>query len=613
MSRHIGRRVCLIVAIMVFAIVSVSAQELVSPRGQSVVYDWTSDAKTPESYPTIRRRQTVRFRIKNVNKILFTYHLEITQTPIADDDFSKLAGLFNLFRKGPASTSDDVCPDKKNNAKQAIHDAIEAINADTRLPIGYKTAPHVDVSLKDSVDAWQSHVDAVNTAILAIRDVESHCTVETDLKTLFDNFQDTVRKIDDKVKAAVADPDFVDDHVIDAGKDVSVTIVETYDSEVVKTKTFTFPGVDVLTLSAGALFSRIPDRSYEGRKVPGSTLNLLTVEGNSRATPEIAALLNYSLGDLYLDWDNFGLALSAGPVLRLGGQSDASSFGFFTGLSFHLRHRFFITPGFHFGQFADFPVGFGDRTPVPENFGELHPVKRWTTRFALALTFKAKDFSSLTGSDKPKVTGDEASGTTPPKPAPANSPAPKPAPSVLPPSGTGTETNADAANLSLSMRRDFLRPPSRTLLPPEPAPAPVAQPAPVPAFETPSQPVTAPETSAFDSRRNVATSAAAPITHVNSIDAAGAFAHGDRILLQAGRPIRDYAAYFRNGRFFLTIPRAQLDVIQDGLTGRTFTDPIFERRGEDLIVSFALLPGTKATLQEDANGIILIFLSAGTN
>ena len=43
MSRYIGRRVCLILAIMVFAVISVSAQELVSPRGQSVGYDWTSD------------------------------------------------------------------------------------------------------------------------------------------------------------------------------------------------------------------------------------------------------------------------------------------------------------------------------------------------------------------------------------------------------------------------------------------------------------------------------------------------------------------------------------------------------------------------------------------
>ena len=117
------------------------------------------------------------------------------------------------------------------------------------------------------------------------------------------------------------------------------------------------------------------------------------------------ALLNYSLGSIRLDRDSYGLALSAGPVLKLGGKSDASSFGFFAGVSGHLYHRFYITPGIHFGQFADFPVGFGNGSTVPENFGELNPVKRWTTRFALALSFKTKDFSGLTDSDTPKVTG----------------------------------------------------------------------------------------------------------------------------------------------------------------------------------------------------------------
>ena len=84
-------------------------------------------------------------------------------------------------------------------------------------------------------------------------------------------------------------------------------------------------------------------------------------------------------------------------------------------------------------------------------------------------------------------------------------------------------------------------------------------------------------------------------------------------MLDAGTPIRDYAVYFRNGRFFLSIPRARLDVIQDGLSGQAFTDPTFERHGEDLVISFALLPGTKARVQDQANGLAVFFFSAGAN
>src|SRR3989442_6597256 len=60
---------------------------------QTVVYDWSGNSKTPESYPQIRRTQLVRFRIKKVNNILFSYRLEVTQTPMAGHDFDVLKEL----------------------------------------------------------------------------------------------------------------------------------------------------------------------------------------------------------------------------------------------------------------------------------------------------------------------------------------------------------------------------------------------------------------------------------------------------------------------------------------------------------------------------------------
>jgi hypothetical protein len=94
---------------------------------------------------------------------------------------------------------------------------------------------------------------------------------------------------------------------------------------------------------------------------------------------------------------NFGLTLSAGPVYDISqGKADTSRLGVFTGLSVHLWNRLFVTPGVHFGEFADFPQGFhAAGEPVPANFGTPTPVTRWTGHFAIAITFKGKDLSGL--------------------------------------------------------------------------------------------------------------------------------------------------------------------------------------------------------------------------
>lgn len=602
MSRQIISRASLIMAIIAIAVVNVNAQ--------SVVYDWSSDSKVPESYPTIRRRQTVTFRIRNVNKILYTYRLEITQTPIPSDDFSHLAGLLKQFRTGVKKTQNLLaCPDAKDGAEITTTRAITEIKADEKLPIRYaEIQPRVSVPLRESVAAWNGHRAAIATARDNIAEYRAQCADEImnspDLNRQFTDFETTVTALETRVTAATNNPDFEADHVIEPGKNVSATVIEIFGTETVKTKTFTFAGVDVLTLSAGALFSRIPDRTYEARKVPGSELNQLTVEGNSRATPSLVALLNYSLGSIGLDHENFGLAVSAGPVLKLGNQSEASSFGFFTGISGHLYNRFYITPGIHFGQFADFPVGFSNGSTVPENFGQLDPVKRWTARFGLALSFKTTDFGGLGKSDQPTVTGDEGSGVQVSQSSPVNSPSPSSSPE--------TATTLNLSNAPLGVGANFLRLPSRTL------PAPVTSEANLETRERPrpredfNRSTERPQI-AMAEPRLVSSTTAPPINRVTSITNGRASAEGERIVFEVGNPITGWVAYFRNGRFFLTIPRAQLEVIQDGLTGRTFTDATFERRGDDLVISFSLLPGTKAKVLDSATGLTVDFLSGSNN
>jgi hypothetical protein len=136
-------------------------------------------------------------------------------------------------------------------------------------------------------------------------------------------------------------------------------------------------------------------------------------------SPNAVALLNYqipSLGKVKLSGDDFGLAVSSGPVIRLGTQAGTSSFGYFVGLGLHLYHRFYLTPGLHVGQFADYPPGFSySGQAVPAGLGTLVPVTRYTTRFALGVTYKAKDFSGL---GLTPSTASKPSGNTPPPPSP---------------------------------------------------------------------------------------------------------------------------------------------------------------------------------------------------
>lgn len=592
-------------------IVTVSAA--MSASAQTVVYDWSSNSKVPESYPTINRKEVVTFTIKNVNDILFSYRLEVRQTPMGVDDFKLISGLVFAPKPSPGSGLKGLtpCERKEQTLVDALSTAVKNITDDPYLPEKYaQTPPHHTVTLQTSIDAWKGHDTDLRKVATAVLDLNnsSSCPWPNDLRNDYERFQNAVNHIQKLVDGSHV---FSVTKVINPGNDVSATVFEMFNGETISSKTFTFSGTDVLTLSAGALFSTIPDRTYESRKTPNSTLNVLTVENNSRATPAVVALLNYSLGALKLDSDNFGLALSAGPVLRLGAQNNASTFGFFTGLSGNLYHRFYVTPGIHFGQFSDFPVGFGNGSSVPANFGELTPVKRWTARFGLAITFKAKDFTGLTSSAAPNVTGGEANPTA----TPTSSPLPSPAASPSPADGS------NAINLS-----NVMSPLARTLrTTPVNLPT-IRQPQDRDTFvqtqianiET-AEPVHDSEISDWDTNQVAKPqmiSSAAPRSAVVMITGLSRIADrsgAERIAIDASAPIGNYSMYFRNGRFCLAISQARIDFIQDGLVGRNFTDPLIEKRDGELILSFVLAPGTKARILEKPSGLQLMLMPASSN
>ena len=167
---------------------------------------------------------------------------------------------------------------------------------------------------------------------------------------------------------------------------------------------------DTLSLSAGPLFTEIPYRTYTAQNVftASGTQNLLTVGNNGHWTPQGVGLLNYKL----FNWDagtQLGLSLSTGPVFKFGGTPGVSNFGWFGGVSVSIWHRLFLTPGLHIGQFADYPPGFGNNTPVPAGFGTLTPETRWTGRFAFAITYRTNSLvKSSSGSSPASQSGTSA-------------------------------------------------------------------------------------------------------------------------------------------------------------------------------------------------------------
>jgi hypothetical protein len=169
-------------------------------------------------------------------------------------------------------------------------------------------------------------------------------------------------------------------------------------------KTFHFsPSFGILSSSAGFLLTRLPARSYSSVTAPNpadltQTQNVLSVDFGAGTRPALVVLLTGNPPQL--NRRNFGLGISAGPVFDISqGKADTSRFGFFTGASLRITPWIFLTPGIHFGEFADFPAGFTRPGQViPQNTGTPVPVKRYTSRFAFSFTFKLKDLGAVISS-----------------------------------------------------------------------------------------------------------------------------------------------------------------------------------------------------------------------
>ena len=363
-------------------------------------------------------------RIVGVNTILYTYRVEVKEIKGTGDDLSQWGALIksvtdNLIPKTAAATAVGACqlPSLANDANDdltSLQTQIQKMLPDAPSGGSYKsisftTSKAAWDQLRTAYDKFENKIVETQTELASTNCDKSPDARDKAEQLILDEFPKMRIYVDQIQKKADAPWQDVP-HSLARTSDFTITVTEQFQNASTDAKPVVFSlnhGYSTLTVSGGFLLTKLQARNYTSVAEPftppnsstPSTQNVLGVSGlGSGLRPALVALFNYhDPFDWFLNKPNFGLALSAGPVIEVAnGKADTSKFGIFVGGSVHAWARLFITTGVHFGEFSDFPAGYhapGD--VIPANSGTPLGVSRWTGRLAIAITFRGKDLSGL--------------------------------------------------------------------------------------------------------------------------------------------------------------------------------------------------------------------------
>jgi len=392
--------------------------------GQTVIVDWGKKAITSGKEMALDKPTKVWVRVTNANTFVYNYRVIAVPVRVQYDDIQAFGPLFRP--ESPAT-----CEQKQIRIREEGESILGAMKV-LRKDAAVRSIP------------WAKSKEIYDEQKIGLRTQEL-AALEGELMAQCSNFVDSTLKTPDYLKfrnklAQLADaaagkiiPSA--ETVVGPGFGLQIEVIEEFkkdDGESVETAHFSETIEDVslpvLFLSGGFLLTRIEDRGYARAEVPegNSISKVLGVSAAGWPRPLGVALLNYSVPGLdpRMRKGNLGVSLALGPTVRFdSGKSDVSNFGLFLGVSLDFWKRLFITPGIHVGQFADFPTGLPrPGIPIPQNFGDLVPLKRWTGRFGVGVTVRARSFSNLFGatkSDSGTAAGDKkpAQGAKPEAPA----------------------------------------------------------------------------------------------------------------------------------------------------------------------------------------------------
>lgn len=368
---------------------------LATAQDQTIQIDWqTRTAGCPAKLTAV---QSVKLHISNVNDMVIdlstgerlAYLARVRGTPASaappENPFSLQSG------------SQQACSENAQSLASLMVKARAIV--DPRITPSSGDKKMTSIALSTTLDAIKSHKEF--TDLLNAYSQDS-------CKPLFSSASD--KQVADWIARFSGDHSIDETAVLNPDQNYHFYITESWKQKAVEGAKMDWKcgDTDIWTMSVGPMITTLPYRTYNSVKVPGTgasttTTNVISVSGNSNVNVMGAALLNLNIPNpTSLDWT--GLALSAGPVYAFSSAPSVSKLGLFAGVSIQLYKSFFVTPGVHIGEFADYPAGFGPGSVVPADFGTLSPVTRNTAKFAIGLTFKTSTFKKSTnqGSSTPQ-------------------------------------------------------------------------------------------------------------------------------------------------------------------------------------------------------------------
>ena len=386
-------------------------------RPYEIDLDWKTGSVSPSR---VNHAGSYCFALANANTILYSYAYTVNVLEPPGTALGILASAIGAFPsilpggpKGPTFASEGVR--KCARLAQAIEDvkksASDLQQALSAVQPGKADSKIASVSLETTLVAWRpipAKFDNFEKSVDDLRKAlpphfDPTCDAIKDADNIILDQYPTARAAFLKLQARVNSQHVARYYAdLDPNNGYDVIVKELYEGQqtVAASKTYHLgPGHNAITASAGFLLTQLPARTYSSVTAPNpanpsTTQNVLGVNYGQGTRVALTALLNYNLP--FASQKEFGMALSVGPVYDISaGKADTSHFGLFGGVSMRLSKWMYVTPGVHIGEFADFPQGF-TRTGqvIPAGNGTPVGVKRYTTRFAMAVTFKVKDLWS---------------------------------------------------------------------------------------------------------------------------------------------------------------------------------------------------------------------------
>jgi hypothetical protein len=363
--------------------------------------NWPTQPATP--FATEVQPGTQSLRVSGVNDFLYTYDINLVEitTPTPTN-----------FPSGGVAG----CPATYSQIKALSDDATAAVAAYLKL---FPDSPANPKSLLQTQNDWKANIKPAYDRLEGeATGAEAEANSITDAQTK--KFCDTTVSNAERTYNRVLKPADArlnqGSHAAEATFQVKnckseiLTVVEKYNGTPTgQSITVRLDAeCDQFTVGGGVLLSEIQARTYTSVALPNQTGQFLSVSGTGKFHPTFIGLtsFNFSFEPLGHSWTralgDARLGISVGPVVQ-GTKSDVSAFGWFAGPTVSFLRRLYISPGVHIGEFADYPAGFKNGQQIPANFGTPTPVKRWTTRFAIAITIKGWDVSKLItgGQDQP--------------------------------------------------------------------------------------------------------------------------------------------------------------------------------------------------------------------